>query len=206
MKAFNVAALCFGLVFGAGVASADMVLYQSAGNSAFMSDQLTLPGAGVYRFEATGNSPLKFSMQGVYSIHYDIFLAPPPKPHEDFIDGNKSPFTENFSEIGGLQASFTFVVPETTYTFFNSSSFYEIYGVPTGTPVYREEKFEAPHLIFGLRAAEPGLEPFDYTLSITRLSAVPESATWTMMILGFGMAGTVFRARTRRLASIGNCH
>jgi len=43
-------------------------------------------------------------------------------------------------------------------------------------------------LIFG-----PGAGSFNSTVSIT--AAVPEPATWGMMLIGFGMIGAVIRRR-----------
>jgi hypothetical protein len=43
-------------------------------------------------------------------------------------------------------------------------------------------------------------DPLEYTFTITRRdAAVPEPATWALMILGFGMAGGAVRSRRRDL-------
>ena len=43
-----------------------------------------------------------------------------------------------------------------------------------------------------------GSEVANYTLSTRAFDAVPEPATWAMMIMGFGLAGALLRRRSRR--------
>lgn len=45
-----------------------------------------------------------------------------------------------------------------------------------------------------------GIDNIEFTVSALSSSAVPEPATWAMMIAGFGMAGAAIRRRERRLA------
>ena len=47
-------------------------------------------------------------------------------------------------------------------------------------------------------AFKPGVQ-FD-NVTVSTLSAVPEPATWAMMILGFGAVGTMVRTSRRRCA------
>lgn len=47
------------------------------------------------------------------------------------------------------------------------------------------------------RVSQAARAPYSVTLTISDFSAVPEPATWTMMIVGFGLVGAVLR-RSRR--------
>jgi hypothetical protein len=46
------------------------------------------------------------------------------------------------------------------------------------------------------------VQTFDYRVTITDLGAVPEPATWGMMIIGFGAMGSAMRARRRANALV----
>ena len=40
-------------------------------------------------------------------------------------------------------------------------------------------------------------ETYDYAFSTADLRAVPEPATWTMLLMGMGLVGAAFRRRAR---------
>ena len=48
-----------------------------------------------------------------------------------------------------------------------------------------------------------GFETDNHTVGFLSAGAIPEPATWLMMILGFGGVGSMLRARRRRLAVVG---
>ncbi|MGH6997367.1 MAG: PEPxxWA-CTERM sorting domain-containing protein [Phenylobacterium sp.] len=197
-----IASAVFAWTLGAGsLANADVVVFQQSGNTDVLDlFGVGLPGGGHYRFDATSSIPVTFDFLASYEEHWDIFLAPPPRPHHEFIEGNSSPIADSASGTG-LTFSWTFLVPETTITFFNSGPAYEIYGIPIGTLLYEEVKSDSP--FFGVFAhdAEAG-RSFDYSFTVTRLTPIPEPSTWIVLILGFGMLGAAIRRRRAGLNPI----
>jgi hypothetical protein len=185
------------LAMAAGGAAADTVILQQAGSSALVdTGPVALPGPGTYRFEVSTSTPVDFEITAGYRYHWDVFVAPPPKPHSEFIEGNTADISDGLFGHGQA-AVWAFTVPETVYTFFSAPEFYELFGVPEGTPVYKEERSEEPFYGFYLAGESSEGPAFDYSFSITQLSATPEPATWATMILGFGLAGAALRMRRR---------
>ncbi|MGH6997569.1 MAG: PEPxxWA-CTERM sorting domain-containing protein [Phenylobacterium sp.] len=188
-----IASTAFALTLGAGgLANADVVVFQQSGTTDVLDlFGVGLPGGGNYRFDATSSVPVTFEFLASYEQHWDIFLAPPPRPHHEFIEGNSSPIDDSASGTG-LSFSWTFLVPETTITFFNSGPAYEVYGIPIGTLLYEEVKSDNPFFGVFVRDTEFG-RPFDYSFTVTRLTPIPEPSTWMMLILGFGVLGAALR-------------
>lgn len=178
----------------AGPALANTVIFQNAGaDSYFNFNGISLPGAGTYTIELTSSAPVDFFFSGAYTEHWDIFFAPAPKPHSENIEGNESDVYSDHSG-SGIYGLWTFTVPKTLYSFFNSDIGYDdAYSIPVGTPLYQETKFENAYL--DLEGGKPSGNIFNYSLTVTQISAVPEPATWAMMIAGFGLAGTALRSR-----------
>lgn len=57
--------------------------------------------------------------------------------------------------------------------------------------------------VFELYKAQPGVGYIANSVGgITTQAAIPEPATWTMMILGFGLVGTLLRQRRRTRAAL----
>lgn len=66
---------------------------------------------------------------------------------------------------------------------------------PTSAPVWKTGTFQ---LSMQPKNVPSDVQTFDYRVTITDLSAVPEPATWGMMIIGFGAMGGAMRMRRRR--------
>jgi len=183
---------------GAGSAQASTVIFQQAGTESFVNiSNAPLPGPGKYRFEATSDVAAFFTFTGGYEEHWDVFLAPPPRPHNENIEGNNNPFAID-EYANGLTAAWEFTVPKTGFTFFGAPAHYADYGIAPGTPVYLEEKFESPYFSFFAEAVTLDGTPIDYRFTVTQFTAVPEPATWAMMIVGFGADGVLLRSARRR--------
>jgi hypothetical protein len=198
-KIIAAAAAAFTMAWG-GSALADVTILQSSGTAAFVAhDNFALPGAGKYKVSITSSRKITMEATGGYEHHWDWFVAPPPKPHTDFIEGNNSSFWDTkYGEYFSLD--WTFVVPETQYTFFGAPAWVEsMYGIPTGTPLYEEVRAENPYMRIVL--ADLGDVDFDYSILVTQITAVPEPATWAMMITGFGLTGLAIRRRRSPMAA-----
>lgn len=195
------------LAMAAVSAKADVVVAQFNGSASNVDlSYKPLPGPGVYRFDLTTSLPVIFVITGGYNYHWDAFVAPPPKPHHEYLEGNNSP---TLNGVGGIGAdvTWTFVVPETRYVFFPAPAYYDMYGVPEGTPVYQEHRYESPY--FSLEAISDevvfdgdipiGYAPFDYSFTVSRVTPVPEPAAWALMIVGFAAVGVAVRRRSAAL-------
>lgn len=188
-------------LLSAHAAVADEVVFAQSGNTNSLSLYYPpLPGAGNYRFDFTSSIPVLVAINAGYEYHYDTFVAPPPKPHSEFIEGN-SYAVEDYYEVIGGNVSWSFLVPETQYTFFPAPAGY--FDIQEGTLLYEEVKFDDPY--FGFYAEDLDYAAFDYTLTVTRISAVPEPGTWALVICGFGLAGSALRSSRRRMRPASVC-
>jgi hypothetical protein len=188
----TMAALSFAAPAGAAV------VFQSSGTTSVLSTPIIwLPDPGNYKVKATASVPITWQVEFSYDYHWDVFLAPPPRPHDEFIEGNSH---EIWNVDVDTAKSFlaTYVVPETIYEFFNATDYYTAYGIPLGTPLYRETKFENAYLSIFADQIYTG-ESFDYSITVSRVGAIPEPGTWALLILGFGLSGAVLRANRRQL-------
>ena len=168
-------------------------VFKSVGSDTSFSAWGSLPaGPGKYRFEMQSSIPVTTQFMAGYQRHWDVFLAPPPKPHSEYIKGNDSEFVFDETQAG-LKSVWTIVIPHTEYYFFNSDEGYEGYGIPVGVPLYEQVKFEEGWFEVYAQAAEGA--PFKYYFTI---SSIPEPATWAMMIIGFGMVGSSVRGSRRQ--------
>lgn len=190
-RLIGVAIAALALTF-TGAANA-AVIFQTTGQSeSYSSPKIALPGPGSYSIKLTTSAPVWFSYSGGYTRHWDIFIAPPPKPHSEYVEGNDD---EMYDGDGGFGTggTWTLIIPETTFSYFISDSNYEGFGIPIGTSMYEEVRSE--NLMVELFAESDLGDTFTYSILITSLSAVPEPATWAMMIVGFGAAGSMVRRR-----------
>ena len=186
----------------AAPATAATVIFQKTGDTSEIGLDLNQdPGAGRYRIALSTSIPVLANLYGQIDNHWDVFRAPPPRPHDEYIDGNSAPLPISPGVRTGTDVFWDFIIPKNTRTFFLSGpDKYANWGVPVGTPLYEDNRWE--NLFFTLEAWDVNLEQpaaFDYTITWTRVGAVPEPSTWTMMIVGFGLLGSSIRlARSKR--------
>ena len=184
----------------AAPSQAAVVLWEQAGSSASAGiPMFKLPGPGVYKLEAVSSGPASFSLETYYDYHWDVFFAPAPRPHGEYIEGNND-LLADFQSFDGQAASVTFTIPRTSIGYFKSDAYYrDLYGIPIGTGLYQQIAYE--NAAFGGYMNSQNGGPVDYSFRITQISAgpIPEPATWAMMIVGFGLTGGLMR-RARRTA------
>lgn len=199
-KALAMAAAAATLTLSAP-ANAAVVLWEQSGVAASASIPLfELPRPGVYKLEAFTSGAATFSLDTYYNYHWDVFFAPAPRPHNQYIEGN-SDFLFNFESFSGQSASVTFTVHRPSSGYFKSDAYYqEVYGIPIGTGLYSHIAYEDP--TFGGFMDSASGSPVDYTFRITQVSTapIPEPATWAMLIVGFGLAGSALRRARGRSA------
>lgn len=185
----------------AGSASANVVLFEQSGTSSMAgSGSIILPGAGHYRAEIT-TSDIAFLVAVVeWDEHWDYFLAPPPRPHSEYIEGNDG--TSSDSEAGYLKTLVFDIILTESYRFFNSGPIYELWGIPTGTPMYEWTRPLDIRLYLNFDNDDGAGPALDYTFKVTQISAVAEPSTWAVMILGFGLAGAALRRAKPALAQL----
>ena len=201
MKLMLGAAVAAVTMAGAGSAAADVTIFQDAGSGYDQTRVVSLSSPGLYRATITSSAPAFLESVAEWIIHWDTFLAPPPKPHSDFIEGNTS---DGFAGGGlfGTYFSFDFTIPEETYRWFQSSTFEEFaYGIPVGSLMYKWTRPENISISFHFDDDGAGVLT-DYSFNLIRVSAVPEPATWAIMIIGFAGSGIALRrARHATLAT-----
>jgi hypothetical protein len=181
----------------AGQAAAATVVYHQSGTTDLFAVSQGLPeGPRRYTFQANSSVPIYWSVLAAYTVHWDIFVAPPPKPHGEYLEGNEDWHMEGFQGYG-TSVAFDFIVPATKILFyFKAGNEYLDWGVEPGTDLYYEEKYEGPW--FEVFAERPDMEPFQYWFTILdTTAAVPEPSTWTLLIVGFGLAGAGLRTHRR---------
>lgn len=175
--------------------SAEVLLFSTSGAGNAFELYEDLPGAGRYRFEATTSAPVTITLEGHYLYHWDVFLAPAPKPHSEYIEGNDRPESFYFDTLG-TSAGFDFIVPRTSYTFFENNGFYSVYGIPLGAKMFREDKYERPRFLFYAYDENDQSTEFSYSANVFRV--VPEPTSWSLMIIGFCAGGAMLRRERAR--------
>ena len=186
-------------------ASADVVVYELKNVlSNYESEhwlgvsRVPLPGAGDYRFDFTSSLPVSYFFKGAYTNHWHYRID---SPEGQIIEGNEElEFSQFFGS--GAATSWMFTVPE-GYGVYRPmpASLRDAYNLPEGTLIYEDIQFE--DLFFEFGAEEASSRRFDYSFTVTRISAVsavPEPAAWAMMVGGFGAVGSIVRTSRRRSA------
>ncbi len=187
-------AACALLAAGPATAASTVVFTASGVDTSISLYDLQLYSAGYYVLQANFDRPVNLYAYGGYLEHWGVFLAPATDYPQDEIEGNDSLMLFGVaSEIGQSITGFL-TVPEMYRIFFNSGEEYANYGVPIGTPVYYEQRYDNPFI--NLSVIGEG-QPFRYDLRIIRFAEVPEPTTWALMITGFAVAGGAVRRRNR---------
>lgn len=196
MRRFVGAAVAACVLAWGWAASAATIIVNTSGSGLLASvPYQALPGAGTYRIETTSSIPVLWTIEVGYEDHWDIYRAPPPRPHEEFIDGNSSPVWMS-GDYEGTSGSTDFVIPALWRSDNFTSEFYEqVFGLPPGTLLYEERFSDSPY--FRVYGESEFTEEFEYTIKVTLISSIPEPATWAMMIVGFGLAGAGLRMHAR---------
>jgi len=148
------------------------------GNEAIKPSNTGTPQAWIVSTDGSGLSFLDFALAGGYhftSIEFNLNTFQST--------GQPVPWTVDvFSYNAGL-------LEKTTLSGLTNSSFISVYTTGNET---------LSHVSFNTYGS-PNLEGVGQ-LRISGLVAVPEPATWAMMIMGFGAAGSVLRRRRAALA------
>ncbi|MBU1374647.1 MAG: PEPxxWA-CTERM sorting domain-containing protein [Alphaproteobacteria bacterium] len=192
-------------------AAADVVLidYSSTGSGGLASGSPgELTGAGTYDFEIFASTDAYLTSLVNVNTHYDVWIAPPPKPHSEVLTGSSGQTSFGGNGYGTYLKS-TFVIPEDVKQFILAEDLPWANGIiAPGTLLYTEYRYEV--LLPQFYISPPSSDPFDFTIRITKREAVipdpdpdpgpgpgpvPEPSTWALLILGFGAAGAALRRR-----------
>jgi len=195
MKRLIGAAVAVAAVACAGTAGAATIIHQGSSSGPSLDIfYLGLSQSGRYKVDITTSKQSYIQADGNYEHNWDVYLAPAPQPQSEAIEGNEWDVWE-YSSATGTSLSWIFNVIPTTRDFYTAPDWYEIaYGVPNGTLVYEETRAE--NAFISLYAVAVDDSDIAYSYSITLLDgAVPEPATWAMMIIGFGATGALLRRR-----------
>ncbi len=136
--------------------------------------------AAQYRFSITGSQTIKF-----------VLDASPTSPL--FVSGDYFVLVGVAGTIDNVAATFDLGFGSPTYFsnfgLFNNSSGYGFNS--SGTSLFTGTE-SAPTFKLGTFTLTPNTPEPDYTLTIT---AVPEPASWAMLVAGFGALGAMVRRR-----------
>ena len=76
-------ALAFAIVAAQPAAAGTTVVFDGNETTNWASLWKTLPGEGSYTFEFTASAPVSYNLFTSYDYHWDVFVAPAPKPHNE---------------------------------------------------------------------------------------------------------------------------
>jgi len=135
-------------------------------------------------------STVLFNITGPNAISFTVEQSPTP----DF-------FTSNLFTVNGIPVTIngntsskllTFSVASFNMESFTFQAFNYYYSGGTQTPTFLTGSYG----LVGTHDLDLGISQGDYNLTISQVAAVPEPASWAMLIFGFGAAGVAIR-RTR---------
>ena len=177
------ATLAAALALGAATpASAAVIATGDYGADAMVFDTGSLVlGPGDYRFTLTVTAPLVAQNASVETVTNFFCVDPDLGPEEFPCGGSDVPTTYAFAEITPLR----FEALVTVNPFTNNP-------FPAGLIVRYEEFDDCCSYIVDLQTGAAG----SYTLSV---AAVPEPATWGLLLAGTAAAGAGLRRRARAL-------
>lgn len=179
-------------------ALADVVIYEQheTGNSAgWGGASFTTPGD--YRLDVSTSSEVRFQIEEFFTYRYLTYATSPDNSYFVCIECNESD-VNNTAQSTGTSASYAFHYIEPMTSYGVAGPGLESYGVQPGWLITHIDSYDIASL--GVYMETTGDVPvvFDWTLTITRLDAVPEPDTWALMIGGFGIVGSALRRRRRR--------
>jgi hypothetical protein len=155
-------------------------LFLSACCAAAVSAAAPANAAQQYRFSITGSQTIKFVLDA----------SPTPS---NFDPGNYFVLSGVSGTINNVSTTFDLGFGSPSY-FFNFGLLNNVIGigfVSTGTSLFTGAE-SAPTFKLGTFTLTPNTPGPNYTLSIT---AVPEPASWAMLLAGFGALGMMVRRR-----------
>ncbi|PZQ62615.1 MAG: hypothetical protein DI570_09935, partial [Phenylobacterium zucineum] len=92
------------------------VLLDKTGTHYGVFETAALPGPGKYRIDLKTSGTVWMELGAEWVNHWDVFLAPPPRAHGEYLDGNEND-RSIYKTLPAKSASLTFFIPETTRTF-----------------------------------------------------------------------------------------
>jgi len=135
-------------------------------------------------------STVLFNITGPNPISFTVEQSPTP----DFV-------SSNFFTVNGIPVTINGNTSSKRVAFgpgyfsmesFTFQAFNDYYSGGTHTPTFLTGSYS----ILGIQVSGLGISQGNYNLTISQVAAVPEPATWAMLIFGFGAAGVAIR-RTR---------
>lgn len=170
----------------------DLVIYEFSGvGNGGGAGRVLLPGAGKYLFEFSSTGTGVVWLDGGYEVDWDIFVGP-PGAYTGYLDGNEQEVLSLSALLVGPKSTYLYEVPATQYYTGPVAEGY--YGLPEGTIATYEEKYVDPYYLW-LFENVSGVEgeEIPYSFKVTQLGAIPEPATWALMLAGFVGAGVALR-------------
>jgi hypothetical protein len=166
-------------------------------------EPLPTPASGHFRDYLVDVSGGTLDFVSLYALHVQTRFAYDPSVPEIFSDTIEN--DANCTSHGGSCRAYTFRRMVTTPTQFRFSMYVEpsfnrcdIAKAPTAD--YGDECASYTDLLYG-QAYITSSDGSTATLQVLRDGAVPEPASWALMIAGFGLTGSVLRATRRQTAT-----
>jgi hypothetical protein len=188
------------LSFAAAGAAQAAVIYSQSGtaeSSYFDSPQYASPGVeylkpGTYRLRITTDLPAHLLIRTYYTARWDAYVAP-QSPSSHWVEALETE-EEGRTSAFGTSLVYDFVIPRPWVTYFDAT-YDPDYGIPLGTPMYRVHRYARPYLSLDAYTAN-GEGPEGYLINYAfTITAVPEPATWALLISGFALTGVALRRR-----------